>query len=34
MKETKGIEVTPHSHGMNYDDAMALYGSDKPDTSF
>ena len=28
MKETKGIEV------MKYDDAMALYGSDKPDTRF
>ena len=34
MKETKGIEVTlPFPH-MKYDDAMALYGSDKPDTRF
>ena len=32
MKETKGIEVTPFPHGMNYDDAISLYGSDKPDT--
>lgn len=34
MKETKGIEVTLPFPRMNYDDAMALYGSDKPDTCF
>ena len=32
MKETKGIEVTLSFPRMKYDDAMALYGSDKPDT--
>ena len=34
MKETKGFEVTLPFPRMKYDDAMALYGSDKPDTRF
>ena len=34
MKETKGIEVTLPFPRMKYDDAMALYGSDKPDSPF
>ena len=34
MKETKGIEVTLTFPRMKYGDAMAFYGSDKPDTRF
>lgn len=34
MKETKGIEVSLPFPRMKYDDAMALYGCDKPDTRF
>ena len=34
MKKTKGIEVTLPFPRMKYDDAIALYGSDKPDTRF
>ena len=34
MKETKGIEVALPFPQMKYDDALALYGSDKPDTRF
>jgi len=34
MKETKGIAVTLPFPRMTYDDAMTLYGSDKPDTRF
>lgn len=34
MKETKGIDVTLPFPRMTYDDAMTLYGSDKPDTRF
>ena len=34
MKETKGIEVTLPFPRMKYNDAIALYGSDKPDTRF
>jgi len=34
MKETKGIEVSLPFPRMKYDDAMVLYGVDKPDTRF
>lgn len=34
MEEAMGIQVSLPFPRMNYDDAMALYGSDKPDTRF
>ncbi|MEW4354769.1 aspartate--tRNA ligase [Streptococcus pneumoniae] len=34
MKDTKGIDVSLPFPRMKYDDAMNLYGSDKPDTRF
>lgn len=34
MKDVKNIELTLPFPRMNYDDAMNLYGSDKPDTRY